>query len=472
MSRLKETDSAKAFNMTRIILFIFIPMALAFMGFSLPGGAYYKGDSLETKHVILVSIDGLAAYHLENEELVLPNLRELIGNGVWAEASQTVFPSVTHPSHATLITGVSPRQHGVVGNQITNRETGESHHPTTLTRKEAIHTPTLFDAARKAGLTTASFCWPETREDSSIDYNILHGHGELDKAEVDPGLLESLREADIPIDAYYDLVSQGGMMQGFRDALLAQSAAEIFRRHQPGFMAVHFLVTDAMQHAWGPDHYLAHGALTQADHNLGLIRQAVKEAKLEEQTAFVIVADHGFHSVANEINIHPVLKDSGLADRIRLHGSGWHVMVEKTENFSEQRDGKALKDFFEKTLALEGVERIIKNDEFPGLGYPRYEESPYVLGQFIIIADIDTFLKVDDSSGSTQRRERSPSHSHGYLPDHPRMHPALVLSGYGIRKNHRIGLVRNHDVAPTIAHILGLSMTDMEGRVLRDALEK
>src|SRR5690554_6735296 len=167
-------------------------------GFSQPGGS-------ATRHVILVSIDGLAAYHLDNEDLYLPNLRALIENGVWTEGSQTVFPSVTHPSHATLVTGVSPRKHGVIGNQMTNRHSRASHHPTIKTRKEAIHAGTLFDAAHKAGITTASFCWPETRQDPSIDFNILHGHAELDKAEVDPALLESLRQAGIPIDTYYDL---------------------------------------------------------------------------------------------------------------------------------------------------------------------------------------------------------------------------------------------------------------------------
>jgi predicted AlkP superfamily pyrophosphatase or phosphodiesterase len=450
----------------------FTAITLAYLGSSSHTLAYDRADTTETNHVILISIDGLAAYHLENEELQLPNLRELIENGVWAKASRTVFPSVTHPSHATLITGVSPRKHGVVGNQITNRETGVSHHPTTQTREEAIHTQTLFDAVRKAGMSTAAFCWPETRQDTSINFNILHGHGELDKAEVDPRLLETLRQAGIPIDAYYDLASQGGMMQGYRDVLLAQSAAEIFRTQRPRFMAVHFLVTDAMQHAWGPDHYLSQAALTHADHSLGLIRQAVQKAGLEERTTFVIVADHGFHSVHHEINIHPLLVASGLADRVKLHGSGWHVFVEKTDDFSEQRDAEALELFFEKTMDLGGLERIVRSDEFHALGYPRYGESPYVLGQYIIIPDIDTYLKVDMTSKSTSRMKRTPAHSHGYLPDHPRMYPALVLSGYGVRKGHRIELVRNHDVAPTVSHLLGVSMPNLEGRVLTEALEK
>ena len=128
--------------------------------------------------------------------------------------------------------------------------------------------------------------------------------------------------------------------------------------------------------------------------------------------------------------------------------------------------------FLDNVKELPGVVRIISNEEYNSIGYPRYEESPYVLGQYIIIPDIDTYLKVDAGSGSPKREARSPAHSHGYLPDHPRMYPALVVSGAGILKGQRIGLVRNHDVAPTIAHLLDLSMKNLEGRVLREAMKK
>lgn len=434
------------------------------------------GQSGETRgdanHVVLISIDGFAAYHLENAGLQLPNIRRLVDNGVWAESSRTVFPSVTHPSHATLITGVSPRKHGVVGNEMTDRETGRSFSATTQTRKNAIAVPTLFDAARAAGLKTAAICWPETRGDTSVDFNILHGHDELDKAEVKPALLQMLRDAGISIDAFYDIAPRGPMVQGYRDFILAQSAAEIFRTQRPRLMAVHFSMTDGMQHSFGSDHYMALAALTQTDYHVGMILEAVKEAGLEDQTTYFIVADHGFHSVHHEVNIHPVLKASGLSEKIKLHGSGWNIFVETTPAFSAKRDGNALEAFFKEVLKIDGVDRIIRNEEYPALGYPRYEDSPLVAGQYMIVPNIDTYLVVDTKNADTRRRERRPSHTHGYLPDHPRMFPALVLSGRGIQKGKRIGSTHNVDVAPTICHILNIPMRDVEGRVLTEALEE
>ena len=49
------------------------------------------------RHVVLISIDGMAACQLLDDQLEIPNIRELIRTGVWAESSETVFPSVTHP---------------------------------------------------------------------------------------------------------------------------------------------------------------------------------------------------------------------------------------------------------------------------------------------------------------------------------------------------------------------------------------
>ena len=89
-------------------------------------------DAQATRHVVLVTIDGFANFHLKNPSLDLPVIRALAAAGVEAESGETVFPSVTHPSHTTLVTGVTPRRHGVIGNRLTNRATGERFHVTIL----------------------------------------------------------------------------------------------------------------------------------------------------------------------------------------------------------------------------------------------------------------------------------------------------------------------------------------------------
>ena len=71
--------------------------------------------------VILISIDGLAAYNFDDPLADLPTLRWMAANGARAQSMQTVFPSVTWPTHTTLVTGVSPGRHGVLANAYFDR---------------------------------------------------------------------------------------------------------------------------------------------------------------------------------------------------------------------------------------------------------------------------------------------------------------------------------------------------------------
>lgn len=137
------------------------------------GGERTRASAAQSNgHVVLVSIDGFAAFHLDNHDIDLPNIRALVEAGAVAKSSETVFPSVTHPSHTTLVTGVTPRLHGVIDKSVTDRRTGRRFHITNLPRRESVRVPTLFDALHGAGRSSAAFFWPETRDDPAIADNI------------------------------------------------------------------------------------------------------------------------------------------------------------------------------------------------------------------------------------------------------------------------------------------------------------
>jgi hypothetical protein len=124
------------------------------------------------------------------------------------------------------------------------------------------------------------------------------------------------------------------------------------------------------------------------------------------------------------------------------------------------------------SLRTEGiVRRIAGPEDMHELGLPRYDESDYVRGQYLLIPDIDSYLVADPGSSSTAPRPRkAPAHSHGYLPQHPRMYPILVLSGAGVKRNVNLPHAKNVDIAPTIAQLLGIQLENVSGKVLRDAL--
>ncbi len=437
--------------------------------------SFFAGTCLgetKTRHVVLISIDGLADFHLENRDLELPNIRELISTGVWPDHSVTVFPSVTHPSHTSLVTGVTPRLHGVVGNRVRNRETGESFHITNKPRLESIRVKTLFDWAKEKGGMTAAFFWPETKDDPSIDFNIPEvfnsdGNGDIDA--VSPALIEELNSAGIPIELYFEWYSVD-YLRPTGDILLARAAAYAIDRYRPAILAIHLLATDVMQHAFGPGHYMAHHALTVADHCVGIIRESIERAGISDETVLIVTGDHGFVTVEYDLNLWPIFEP--LGDKVRLHPQGWALFVEKTARFSPEADQPLLVKVLEEVESLEGVQRVLASDQFPELGLPTYEENRLIQGQYMVLAEVDNHLRSDSDLPLGKVRKQKPYHGHGYLPGHPAMHVGIVIEGSDIRSGVRVGPVRSIDVAPTIAHLLGLDVEGVEGRVLSEILER
>ena len=124
--------------------------------------------------VIIISIDGFASFYWRDPAVRAPVLRRLAERGVLAAGMECVFPSTTWPTHVSLVTGVSPRAHGVVANHILNRDTLQ---PEDLTGDPIYDAPkllrarTVYDRAHGAGLRTAAIDWPATRNATTLDFN-------------------------------------------------------------------------------------------------------------------------------------------------------------------------------------------------------------------------------------------------------------------------------------------------------------
>lgn len=71
--------------------------------------------------VILVSIDGFSPDYLGKGQT--PVLDGLVAEGAFGPMRPS-FPSVTFPNHYTLVTGLHPDHHGVVGNRFTDAQLG------------------------------------------------------------------------------------------------------------------------------------------------------------------------------------------------------------------------------------------------------------------------------------------------------------------------------------------------------------
>src|SRR5215813_5679540 len=157
--------------------------------------------SAETRRLVVLSIDGMmpACYTKADElGLKIPNLRRFMREGAYASGVVGVLPTVTYPSHTTLITGTPPRVHGIEGNRIVDpldRAKGAWYW-----FADDIRVPTLVSAAAARHLTSGSVYWPVSiglgtdwnlpefwRPDSDSPFDL-----KLLKAMSTPGLLEDV----------------------------------------------------------------------------------------------------------------------------------------------------------------------------------------------------------------------------------------------------------------------------------------
>jgi predicted AlkP superfamily pyrophosphatase or phosphodiesterase len=159
----------------------------------------------KARHVVLISVDGLAASYLDDPRADFPTLRMLAQRGASARGMITAFPSVTWPAHVTLVTGVAPRTHGVIGNAVFDR--GKNRLLTyigdpELTKDQAIRAPTLYDVAHAAGLKCGSVIWPCSNGAKTLDWVIPDSNKvELHARYTTPGFREALADAGIDIES-------------------------------------------------------------------------------------------------------------------------------------------------------------------------------------------------------------------------------------------------------------------------------
>jgi arylsulfatase A-like enzyme len=153
--------------------------------------------------LVMASLDGLRADALDAPGLALPALRGLAHRGVRARSLRPVFPSVTWPSHTSLVTGVTPARHGVLGNLVFDRMTGLVVQHEGDRTAATVQVETLWDRVHAAGGRVASLCWPKTRGVAAIPDNIPEFlDQELFEAHATPDLWRALRDNGLPMERY------------------------------------------------------------------------------------------------------------------------------------------------------------------------------------------------------------------------------------------------------------------------------
>ncbi|MFG6485728.1 ectonucleotide pyrophosphatase/phosphodiesterase [Roseateles sp. BYS78W] len=225
---------------------------------------------------LLVSIDGFREDYLRRG--VTPTLSQLASSGVTAVMHPS-FPTKTFPNHWTLVTGLRPDRHGIVGNRM---ESPERKAPFTMATDDPWWwngaTPIWVDA-EKADLRTAIMFWPG----ANVAIGELQG---------DDG------QKQVPGTRPSDWMQYH---QAITDVQRVNTVLDWLRRPpeiRPKFITVYFDEVDTAGHDYGPDGAQTTQAVARVDDAIRALLAGLKG--LGQPANLVIVADHGMAATSSE----------------------------------------------------------------------------------------------------------------------------------------------------------------------------
>lgn len=412
--------------------------------------------------VLLISIDGLRpgdVIEAEKRGIKAPNLRRMMAEGAWAEGVTGVTPTITYPSHTTLLTGAAPARHGVVANTTFDprgiNQTGWYWYA------EDIHRETLWDAARKAGLRTANIHWPVS-VGAPVNANLPQiwrtGHDDdrkLLRALATPGLLPAL-EHECGVD-----YAQGIDESLEADRNRARFAAALIARDRPAFTTVYFASLDHVEHLHGPGSPEAHDTIAANDALVGDLTAAARKAMPD--VTVVVVSDHGFQPVSTDINLFRALLDAGL---IRLEAGkvkDWQATVWPMGGTAAivlaRPDDNALRDTVAALLdglkanPANGIASIVDKAGIEALG-----AAP----QASFLVNFREGFQTGGDPAAPLTRPSKYKGMHGYAAASPAMRASLFVSGPKLARRGSLGLVDMRAIAPSIANVLGVELPRKE----------
>jgi predicted AlkP superfamily pyrophosphatase or phosphodiesterase len=412
--------------------------------------------------VLMISVDGMRPDYVtkaDEHKLNLPVLRSFMQNGMYADGVVGVVPTVTFPSHATLVTGVWPQAHGILNNVRFDPFNHSSDN--WYWYASDLKAPTLWHAAQQAGIVTASVFWPTTTNADDIDYLVP---AYPVRTPEDSSLIEALSR---PLGYLKKIEKQTGPFYIYNsvldfDDLLTKTSVSMIRDAKPGFMTIHLVSLDHFEHATGPFSAESDNAMEKIDRMIG---ELVDAERANDPNAIVaVVSDHGFAATHTSVNLLIPFVEAGLiqikkappynqpsiaswkATMWNADGSAY-IILKDPNDAQTLSEVKALLDHLQQN-SLYGIARILTHDEIVARG-----------------GDPNASFLVDWNPGFSGGgklegdivRSIPGTGTHGYLPDHPELQSSFFVVGTGIG-HCDVGTIDMRQIAPTLAGWMSITL--------------
>lgn len=374
------------------------------------------GQPAGRPYVVLVSLDGFR--HDYAERYHAANILAIRDNGAAAASMIPCFPSVTFPNHLSIITGLYPEHHGIVGNSFYDPARDASYSMSTTATDGSWYSGTpLWMLAEQQGVHAASMFWPASDA--------------------------TWRGFKLPLSFAYDgRVPNEKRVEQVLDWLRLPAA------NRPHFITVYFSDVDHAGHTFGPEAPETREAVEQIDKIIGRLRAGLDALSLPVN--LIVVSDHGMQSVDDgEVDLSPYI--DAASTRVVLNGPV--AFIYARDPASVEKAYRALKG---KDPRFEVYRRAETPPEWHFRENPRSGDLVALVNQ----AAVFFMPRADrDKDGKEKARRPPPKGEHGYDPrKFKTMHAIFYAIGPNVTPKGRVDSFENVNVYPFIARILGLKL--------------
>jgi len=390
-------------------------------------------SSSDAPVVVLVSIDGFRADYLDRSDVEAPTLRQLAAEGTRADRMVPVYPSKTFPNHYSLVTGLHPAQHGIIGNTMQDpMMLDEEGRPErfSLGNRDAVTDARwwggepIWVTAERQGLRTGTVFWPGSE-----------------------AAIQGVRPS-------HWLVFDGGMPY---DVRVDTALAWLDLPERPRLLTLYFQHVDDAGHRHGPDAPEVDAAIEEVDDALARFLDGLRQRGVEAD--LVIVSDHGMAPMSPDrrIILDDVMDVDAEADFV--------VWGEAAGIFPAE--GVDVDELVTRIDAMPNVEAY-RSDSVPERYH--FRDNPRI-PPVVILPDEGWSVA---SQGYVDRYPERPSGgAHGFDNQLESMQAFFLASGPSIRAGETISEVSALDVYGLLARLLDVTPAPNEGdpsvaeRVLR-----
>lgn len=378
--------------------------------------------------VILVSLDGFRADYLQKFQPT--NLTKLAKEGVHAKRLIPAFPSLTFPNHYTLVTGLWPEHHGIIGNNFYDPNFKAEYNAFNAGSSESRWWggEPIWVTAIKQGRTANCMFWPGSQ---------------VEIGGVRPTEWKSFTKNITPAECV--------------DTVLGWIGQPAEKR--PSFVTLYFHEPDSAAHRDGTTAPQVAEAVALVDAAVGRLVAGIYQRKLDDTVNLVIVSDHGMADLSPDRVI--ALGDLVDMSKVQTDFSGATAGLRPLDD--------KVNELYAALKKQEKHFRVYRRAQMPKRFHFRDNDR---IPPLVLVADEGWFIT--SRTAAEQSKRTLLKATHGFDPQLSSMGGLFIAHGPAFRSGATIAAVENIHVYNLLCATLGLkpSPNDGDDRLVKKVLRR